>query len=98
MIPSYKQFMRPFLEIAKEANGSEVKLRDVINQLADKFNLTDEERAETFSSGKAKAYFEKLDCATIPLFKLNMRIDQFLKQFIFAHADRDYSLTLPGFE
>ncbi len=52
MIPSYKQFMRPFLEIAKEANGSEVKLRDVINQLADKFNLTDEERAETFSSGK----------------------------------------------
>ena len=52
MIPSYKQFMRPFLEIAKEANGSEVKLRDVINQLADKFNLTEEERAETFSSGK----------------------------------------------
>jgi len=52
MIPSYKQFMRPFLEIAKEANGSEVKLRDVINQLADKFNLTEEERSETFSSGK----------------------------------------------
>jgi len=52
MIPSYKQFMRPFLEIAKAANGSEVKLRDVINQLADKFNLTDEERTETFSSGK----------------------------------------------
>lgn len=52
MIPSYKQFMRPFLELAKEANGSEVKLRDVINQLADKFNLTEEERAETFSSGK----------------------------------------------
>jgi restriction system protein len=52
MIPSYKQFMRPFLEIAKAANGSEVKLRDVINQLADKFNLTDEERTQTFSSGK----------------------------------------------
>ncbi len=52
MIPSYKQFMRPFLEIAKEGNRSEVKLRDVINQLADKFNLTAEERTETFSSGK----------------------------------------------
>jgi restriction system protein len=52
MIPSYKQFMRPFLEIAKTANGSEVKLRDVINQLADKFNLTEEERGETFSNGK----------------------------------------------
>jgi restriction system protein len=52
MIPSYKQFMRPFLEIAKSANGSEVKLRDVINQLADKFKLTEEERAQTFSNGK----------------------------------------------
>ena len=52
MIPSYKQFMRPFLEIAKAANGSEVKLRDVINQLADKFGLTEEERTETFASNK----------------------------------------------
>jgi restriction system protein len=57
MIPSYKQFMRPFLEIAKAANdstekNSEIKLRDVINELADKLNLTEEERAETFSSGK----------------------------------------------
>jgi len=57
MIPSYKQFMRPFLEIAKSANdlpetNSEVKLRDVINQLADKFNLTKEERLQTIPSGK----------------------------------------------
>jgi len=52
MIPSYKQFMRPFLEIAKEANGSEVKLRDVINQLAENLNLTEEERSQTFSNGK----------------------------------------------
>jgi len=52
MIPNYQQFMRPFLEIAKSANGNEVKLRDVINQLAVKFNLTDEEKAETLPSGK----------------------------------------------
>jgi len=50
MIPNYQQFMRPFLEIAFEANGSEVKLRDVINLLADKFNLTEEERNQTIPS------------------------------------------------
>ncbi|TCI02288.1 restriction endonuclease [Corallincola luteus] len=52
MIPSYQQFMRPFLEIANAANGHEVRLRDVINELADKFSLSEEERAETIPSGK----------------------------------------------
>lgn len=44
--------MRPFLEIAQAANGNEVKLRDVINELADKFNLSEEEKAETLPSGR----------------------------------------------
>ena len=52
MIPNYQQFMRPFLEIAQAADGSEVKLRDVINQIADQFNLSDDERSETIPSGK----------------------------------------------
>lgn len=52
MIPNYQQFMRPFLQIANDAHGNEVKLRDVINQLADQFNLTDEERSETLPSGR----------------------------------------------
>ncbi len=42
---------------------------------------------ETVDQEKAKAYFEKLDGVTIAPFKLNMRIDSFLKQFIFAQAD-----------
>uniref|UniRef100_A8GJ89 Type I restriction enzyme endonuclease subunit n=1 Tax=Serratia proteamaculans (strain 568) TaxID=399741 RepID=A8GJ89_SERP5 len=42
---------------------------------------------ETVDKTKAKAYFEKQDGITIPLFKLNIRIDQFLKQFIFAQMD-----------
>lgn len=41
----------------------------------------------TVNKEDAKAYFEKQDGATLPLFKLNMRIEQFLKQFIFAQAD-----------
>ncbi|WP_216597472.1 winged helix-turn-helix domain-containing protein [Marinagarivorans algicola] len=36
--------MRPFLEVAKSANGKEVKLRDVINQLAQWFNISEEDR------------------------------------------------------
>ena len=42
---------------------------------------------ETVDMAKAKAYFEKQDGVTIPLFKLNMRVDQFLKQFVFAQVD-----------
>lgn len=42
---------------------------------------------DTVDKAKAKAYFEKLDGVSIPPFKLNIRIDQFLKQFIFVQAD-----------
>ena len=52
MIPSYQEFMRPFLEIAHQADGKEVRLRDVINQLADKFCLSEAEREETLPSGR----------------------------------------------
>ena len=44
---------------------------------------------------KAKAYFEKLDGVTIPPFKLNIRIDQFLKQFILAPTD-EYLADIPS--
>lgn len=52
MIPNYQQFMRPFLEIANAADGNEVKLRDVINQLAEHFNLSEDEKSETLPSGR----------------------------------------------
>ena len=55
MIPNYQQFMRPFLEIAfhaRQQGEDEVKLRDVINALADYFQLTEEERSETLPSGR----------------------------------------------
>ena len=42
---------------------------------------------ETVDKAKAKAYFEKQDGITISLFKLNIRIEQFLKQFIFSRAN-----------
>lgn len=42
---------------------------------------------ESVDKEKAKVYFEKQDGVTIPLFKLNIRIDRFLKQFILAQTD-----------
>ncbi|WP_433924636.1 type I restriction endonuclease subunit R, EcoR124 family [Vreelandella sp. 21] len=42
---------------------------------------------DTVDKEKAKFYFEKIDGLSIPPFKLNIRIDKFLKQFIFAQAD-----------
>lgn len=42
---------------------------------------------DSVDKAKAKIYFEKQDGVTIPPFKLNIRIDQFLKQFIFAQTD-----------
>lgn len=42
---------------------------------------------ETVDKQKAKAYFENQDGVPIPPFKLNMRIDKFLKTFIFKQDD-----------
>lgn len=44
---------------------------------------------------KAKVYFEKKDGAAIPPFKLNIRIDKFLKQFILDQADGALASLLP---
>ncbi len=42
---------------------------------------------ESVDKAKARIYFEKQDGVTIPLFKLNIRIEQFLKQIILAQPD-----------
>lgn len=42
---------------------------------------------DSVDKAKAKIYFEKQDGVIIPPFKLNIRIDQFLKQFIFAQTN-----------
>ncbi|MFJ5486044.1 type I restriction endonuclease subunit R [Pectobacterium actinidiae] len=42
---------------------------------------------DSVDKAKAKIYFEKQDGVTIPLFKLNIRIEQFLKRFILAQTD-----------
>jgi restriction system protein len=72
VIPNYQQFMRPFLEIAEAANGNEVKLRNVINQLADKFGLSDEERNETLPSGRQSVLDNRIGWARTYLTKAGL--------------------------
>lgn len=72
MIPNYQQFMRPILEIAHAANGSEVKLRDVINELADEFNLTEDEREETLPSGNQRVIDNRVGWARTYLSKAGL--------------------------
>jgi restriction system protein len=64
--------MRPFLEVALAANGNEVKLRDVINELADKFNLTEEEKSETLPSGKQSVLDNRVGWARTYLSKAGL--------------------------
>lgn len=56
MILNYQEFIRPFLQNAYKAHNNgqvnELKLRNVINQLAEQFNLTDEVHTETKPGGK----------------------------------------------
>ncbi|MCW8336228.1 hypothetical protein [Vibrio paucivorans] len=41
----------------------------------------------TVDRTKAKVFFERLEGSVIPPFKLNMRIDKYLQEFIFGQAD-----------
>ncbi|AWY00769.1 restriction endonuclease [Marinomonas primoryensis] len=52
MIPNYQDCMKPFLLALQKSGTEEVKLRDIINSIADYFELTDEERVEPLPSGK----------------------------------------------
>ncbi|EWH04389.1 restriction endonuclease [Pseudoalteromonas lipolytica] len=76
MIPNYQEFMRPFLQIAYKAHNNgqvnEVKLRDVINQLAEQFKLTDEERTETLPSGKQSVLDNRVGWARTYLTKAGL--------------------------
>lgn len=72
MIPNYQVFMRPFLDVVNAAGGEEVKLRDVINQLADKFELSEAEREERLPSGKQTVLDNRIGWARTYLTKAGL--------------------------
>lgn len=72
MIPNYQVFMRPFLEIVNASGRKEVKLRDVINQIADSFQLTVDEREERLPSGKQTVLDNRIGWAKTYLTKAGL--------------------------
>lgn len=72
MIPNYQVFMRPFLEVVNAAGGQEVKFRDVINQLAESFHLTEAECEERLPSGKQTVLDNRIGWAKTYLVKAGL--------------------------
>lgn len=60
MIPDYETLMRPVLE---SAVSGEVKISDVVDRLADQFELTQEEREELLPSGKQTRFSNRVHWA-----------------------------------
>lgn len=60
MIPDYQSLMRPVLE---ESVDGEVKIRDVVDLLADRYQLTEDERADLLQSGKQTRFANRVHWA-----------------------------------
>lgn len=60
MIPDYQALMRPVLEMA---NKGEVRIGDIVDLLADRFGLTEEERTELLPSGKQARFANRVHWA-----------------------------------
>lgn len=60
MIPDYQTLMLPVL---KEAATAEISTRDVIENLAQKYELTDEEREQLLPSGKQRTFDNRVNWA-----------------------------------
>ncbi|MEO3431995.1 winged helix-turn-helix domain-containing protein [Inquilinus sp. CAU 1745] len=60
MIPDYQTLMRPVLECSRDG---EIRIGDLIDVLADQFDLTDEERIELLPSGKQTRFANRVHWA-----------------------------------
>lgn len=60
-IPDFQSLMRPLLEA--HSDGAEHKNRDLVDSLAIRFNLTEEERREMLPSGRAKLFDNRVGWA-----------------------------------
>jgi len=63
VLPNYQQLMRPFLQLAYQAKGQEIKLRDVIQQLAVQLDLSEQEQSYTLPSGRQAVFDNRVGWA-----------------------------------
>ncbi|CAK2606893.1 hypothetical protein VCRA2119O48_90105 [Vibrio crassostreae] len=69
MLPSYQELMKPVLEAAK---SGEIKLSNVIDLLAEQFNLSKDERTELLPSGRQAAFTNRVGWAKTYLAKAGL--------------------------
>ena len=82
MIPDYQAIMRPVLECALH---QEVKIGHVVEELADKFALTTEERDELLPSGRQTRFANRVHWAKSHLKQAGLGpVDIYLSQRIVA--------------
>ena len=99
MIPDYQTLMLPLLKIVSD--GNEYKLNDIVEILAKRFDLTDEERAELLPSGQtflfgnrvgwARTYLKKsglLDAPKRGVISITQRGKEVLKENPSAITDK----------
>ena len=60
MIPDYQTLMRPVLELAKD---KEIRVADIVEPLADRFDLTERERVQLVPSGKQTVFANRVHWA-----------------------------------
>jgi restriction system protein len=70
MIPDYQSLMLPLLQLVSD--GQEHKFRDLIEKLAIKFNLTEEERKKLLASGTQAIFDNRVGWAKIYLKKAGL--------------------------
>ena len=71
-IPSFQNILLPLLENTKGKN--EVKLNDAIEELANQFQLTEEERKELLPSGNAVKFRNRVRFARLYLIKAGLLV------------------------
>jgi restriction system protein len=106
-IPDYQEFMLPVLELL--ANGQDHRLRDLTKAAADRFKLTDAERAERLPSGQqtvisnrvawAKTYLKKAGLLANPVRGMVQITDEGKKVLAQkpAKIDNDFLRKYPSF-
>jgi len=70
LIPTYEEFMYPFLEVI--ADNEVHRIRDIYEKLADEFELTEEERNQYIASGSQQIYKNRIGWAGTYLFKASL--------------------------
>jgi restriction system protein len=87
-IPDFQTVMLPFLQVV--ADGAEHTLRDVVEQLADYFKLTEEERKELLPSGSQFTFSNRVGWARTYMSKAGLLESS--RRGFFRITERGHSL------